>query len=504
MRSRSNALYRGTAGGMAGLLLLATLAQAADLPDAAEQRDWEAVRSLLEQKADVNARQGDGATVLHWAAHWNDRETAELVIEAGADVNAANDYGVTPLLLACVNGSVMMVDMLLGAGADPNAALPTGETPLMKAARTGNAATVQSLLAAGADVNARESRQGQTALMWAVAQRHPEVARALIDNGADVHASSNGGFTALLFAARLGNLDSVRALLAAGADVNAQAGENGGPGVTTQYQNIGAINAAKRSAAGMTPLLIASANGHEDLSLYLLEQGADPNAADPNGFTPLHYAIQKGASHIAAVQLDSLDARAYMFRPNMVQLAESLLEHGADPNARVSKPVRLPRSNTPRFSMLGATPFLLAAGAYDVPLMRLLAEHGANPTLGTSANITPLMVASGLGRYQDFNPGEEPQALEAVQAALEMGGDVNDVGENGYTALHGAAYVGATSIIRFLVEQGADLNAQDNFAQTPLSIAQGIIGAKVVDFTKKPFGPHPEAADLLLALGAKP
>ena len=147
-------------------------------------------------------------------------------------------------------------------------------------------------------------------------------------------------------------------------------------------------------AAGMTPLLIASANGHEELSLYLLEQGADPRAADPNGMTAMHYAIQKGASHIAAVQLDSLDAMAYMFRPNMVKLVEALLKRGADPNAKVSKPMRLAHSNTPRFSMLGATPFLLAAGSYDASLMRLLVEHGADPKLGTSVGRSDIYPAA--------------------------------------------------------------------------------------------------------------
>ena len=502
MSSRINALCSG----VAGFLLVVSFARAADvrLPDAAEQRDREAVRVLLEQKADVNERQGDGATALHWAAHWNDRETAELLTQAGANVNAANDNGVTPLLLACVNGSAPMVETLLRAGADPNAAMPTGETPLMKASRTGNPETVKLLLAAGADVNARESRQGQTALMWAAAQRHAGVVRALIAGGADVKVNTNRGFSALFFAARAGDQESVRALVGAGADVNEAVTGDTRPGVTTRYQNIGAIDAAKSSAAGMTPLLIASANGHEELSLYLLDQGADPNAADPNGMTAMHYAIQKGASHIAAVQLDSLDAMAYMFRPNMVKLVEALLARGADPNARISKPMRLAHSNTPRFSMLGATPFLLAAGSYDSSLMRLLVEHGADPKQGTAAKITPMMVAAGLGRYQDFNPGDEPNALEAVKTALELGGDVNAVGENGYTALHGAAYVGAKSIIQFLVEKGADMQARDNFDQTPLTIAQGLIGAKVVDFTKKPFGPHPEAADLLVELGAKP
>ena len=160
--------------------------------------------------------------------------------------------------------------------------------------------------------------------------------------------------------------------------------------------------------------------------------------------------------------------------------------------------------DTPRFSILGATPFLLAAGSYDAGLMRLLASRGANPLLGTKDNITPLMVAAGLGRYQDFGSGEEKKALEAVQLAVELGADLNAVGENNYTALHAAAYVGAESIIQFRVEKGATMDVKDKFEQTPLSIAQGVIGAKVVDFTKKPFGPHPSAANLLLQLGATP
>ena len=490
--------------GMAAFLLAASVAHAADLADAAEQRNGEAVRSLLAQKADVNDRQADGATALQWAAHWNDLETAKLLIQAGADVNRANDNGVTPLLLACVNGSAPMVETLLRAGADANKALPTGETPLMRAARTGNAEAVKLLLGAGANVNAQESRQGQTALMWATAQKHPGVVKALLDGGADVHVTTSAGFSALLFSSRAGDLESVRYLLKAGADVNETVSDDGSTGVSTRYQNIGAIDAAKSSVAGMTPLLIASANGNEEVALFLLENGADAKATDPNGFTAMHYAILKGASHIAAVQLDSLDAMAYMFRPNMTKLVESLLAHGADPNARVKTDMRLPHSNTPRFSMRGATPFLLAAGSYDASLMRLLVSHGADPQLGTAAGITPMMAAAGLGRYQDFNPGDEPNALGAVKTALELGGDVNSVGENDYTALHGAAYVGAKSIIQFLVDHGADVEARDSFDQSPLSIAEGTIGAKVVDFTKKPFGPHPEAADLLVKLGAKP
>ena len=116
--------------------------------DAAQKADWSTVRTLVEQGADVNARQGDGATALHWAAYWDEVELANLLIRAGADVNAANDLGVTPLWAAAENGSATLARRLLGAGADPDMPLLSGETPLMTAARVGAADVARQLLEA--------------------------------------------------------------------------------------------------------------------------------------------------------------------------------------------------------------------------------------------------------------------------------------------------------------------------------------------------------------------
>src|SRR5207249_11272930 len=130
-----------------GIVLCAPAASGATqdvrLVDAVKARDAKRAAALLHQHVDPNVRQPDGATALHWAAHWDDPGVAELLIAAGADVNAANDLGATPLWLACLNGSAAMVGRLLDAGANPNAALPSGETPLMTAARTGDAAAVK-------------------------------------------------------------------------------------------------------------------------------------------------------------------------------------------------------------------------------------------------------------------------------------------------------------------------------------------------------------------------
>ncbi len=172
--------------------MLVPLSAADDLRliDAAKSRNIEAVSAVLKTHADVNARQRDGATALHWAAHFDDVAMAELLIRAGARAGLADDTGVTPIYLACTNRSGAMVQSLLAAGADPNATLLNGETALMTCSRTGDARAVKALLARGADVNRKEPFHDQTALMWAAAQRHHEVVAALIAAGADIKARS--------------------------------------------------------------------------------------------------------------------------------------------------------------------------------------------------------------------------------------------------------------------------------------------------------------------------
>lgn len=459
------------------------------LAEAAKNRDHAAVVSLLKQHVDVNAPEADGTTALAWAAHWGDLSTAELLIRAGANVNAANDYQVTPLALACDNGDGPMVERLLKAGANPNAAVPTGETPLMRAARTGNVEAVKSLLSHGAKVDAKETKRGQTALMWAAAEGHPEVVRALIDHGADVHARSDGGFTAFLFAAQQGNVDSAQILLGARANVNEATPEDG------------------------NALVIASAAGNEALSIFLLEKGADPNAADRFGITPLHYAFFKGISVLDTCRYeDDRDhpVLTYLFRPNLRELAKALLAHGANPNARIAKDPVLPVSQRIATSPVGATPFLLAATTQDPELMRALVASGAYPLVASAENTTPLMMAAGLGErlamtasYRSHRSEEEERnAFEAVKLAVELGADVNAANTFGLTALHGAAYTGSDAIIRFLVEKGAKVNVTDSAGQTPLTIAEAIKppGLKRNELT--PQYPRKSTADLLRSLGA--
>jgi uncharacterized protein len=428
--------------------------------DAARNGDRATLQTLIRQKADINGADADGSTALHWACYRDDVEIAGLLLRAGAKVNAATDLGATPLWLAAQNGSSAMVRTLLAAGANPNAALLAGETPLMVGARGGYPDVLEQLIARGANLNARGTR-GQTALMWAVSQKHPEAVKVLIAHHADIQLRSekwaevmavpphgylgynkaipHGNETALLFAARVGDLDSAKQLVAAGGNVN------------------------DADAWGVSAVTLAEHSGFSDLVEFLLDKGADPNAA-PNGFTALHEAIMRRDKKIV----------------------QALLDHHADPNTPLQTWTPTRRSSDDFHfepSMVGASPLWMAARYMEPDIMQLLAGHGADPkfvlhakwvaSVGTGSaeraeNSTPLLAALGLsgeGGSRDsggasawvpFPKGSrELLALETVKTAVALGIDVNATTIDGRTALDGAKALNYASVVTFLQENGA-------------------------------------------------
>ena len=484
-------MVNGTSrAGLAGCLMLCILLAGGSgawassdvrLADAVKNRDAVAARVLLEQGVDVDARQPDGATALLWAAQWDDLETARLLIRAGANVNAANDYGITPLLMACLNGSAVMIDALLKAGANPSLSQATGETPLMTAAKTGKLDAVTLLLGRGVDVNARETSGGQTALMWALSEQHLDVARALVQHGADVRGGSASGFTPLMFAVRQGDFDAVKLLLAQGADVNTVA------------------------ADGVSALHVATVRGNAALAEYLMEQGADPNADGP-GYAALHWAAWKSETfmtrdyHIDSGELSVLGGLPT--REGKLGLIRALLAKGANVNVRLKRNT-LPQMGHSYFmrgtimgggDLVGVTPFLLAAMVADVEVMRFLLANGADPTATTSNGTTALMLAAGLATMEWETTVPMSARVEAGKLCLELHDDINAANDEGNTALHATAFLGSSPVAQFLVDAGASVNPVNKKGQTPLQVAEGFVqlAAEIV---------HPDLAEQFRKIG---
>jgi len=426
------------------------------IADAAERADWPRVLHLL-KSGPATAAQVDGMTALHWAAHHDELAVVTALIAAGADAKVANRYAVTPLSLACVNGSTRIIAALLAAGADANATLRGGETALMTAARTGRSAAVQALLARGAKVDAVD-RKGQTALMWAAADGHAEVVEVLIKAGADQRTRLKSGFTPLLFAVREGRIAVVRALLAAGANAN--------DAIETERKANGLA-----PAKGTSALILAVENGHFELAIALVKAGADAND-QRSGFTALHTLtwVRKPSRGDDEAGQPPPEGSGTL---TSLDFARQIVALGADVNAALGKsaPMR------GKLSLVGATPFLMAAKNADVPLMTVLVGLGADPLRPNRDGATPVMAAAGLGCFAPTEEaGTEAECLDAVTYLLTLKAEVNTVDANQETAMHGAAYKSLPKMVHLLAGNGAKVelwNRKNRSGWTPLLIAEG-------------------------------
>ena len=465
--------------------------------DLAKAQQWSSVAHLARQGVDVNTPKADGSTALHWAAHWNDSATAALLIEAGADVDAVTHTGVSALSLACENGNPAIVGLLLKAGAEVNVAAVGGVTPLLLAAQSGHAGVVRALLEHGADVDAKATGSAQTPLMWAASEGHEASVALLLERGASITAVSAGGFTPLMFAVRAGHLDVVTTLVEAGADVDAATPVMPASGGRVGYD---------LGAGPITPLPLAIANNHAPVALYLLAQGANPNQGAA-GMSALHHAVY-GIGQNRAAGGGGDDGSGLRGRE---ELARALLANGADPNARQTAPGLMGFGGEGKHgafeafgwgtNRVGATPFYLAADCSNAnpELMRILLAHGADPSLTTEDGTTPLMASSGLGwGYAPPDEAARQRMLAGVRFLVEeVGADVNAANAAGFTPLHGAAYKGSVDIIAYLVERGAEMDVRDYRGRTPYRLASWARNS--TDFYR-----WPEAADLLVELGANP
>jgi uncharacterized protein len=441
--------------------------------EAAKSGDLPEVRTSLRQHSDANQTEPDGTTPLHWAVQQDRLDIVEALISAGANVNAKNRYGITPLVLAATTGNASVTAALLKAGADVRVSVPETGSVLITAARTGNPEVVKLLLAAGADVNFSERYSGQTPLMWAAAEGHSEAVKALIAGGANVEAKARDMKTALFFAVRRGDMNSVSALLAAGADINARTAPEKMPNCETcrQYPP-----GTQYSRFGDSVLVIAIINANFEVADLLLNHGADPNAQGTH-WSPLHAVVR--VRNYEEFQFPAPRGSGTL---DSLELAKHLLAHGANPSARAEALTIKRASGDQNYDEFkGATPFFLAAKAADLPMVRLLLSAKADYTTPTELHTTPLMVAAGVGCVTGQWIEPEHDVLETVKLLVdELKADVNVRNDRNETALHGAACRAADSVVQYLADKGAILDVRNSDKMTPLDIVVDGI-AKPVD-----------------------
>jgi len=521
---------------------------------AAENGDAAMVEALLSAGANFNSTTRLGRYApLHLASKMGHGEVISALLGNGQDPNVAAISGMTPLHYAAASGSAEAVDVLVGYGAQINVRDHEGkQTPLMFAAALNRVQVVEALTRYGADLEAfsrvvdmrargtmdrmagdrrnevisafqeqsgggdpswrPNTRQVQTAVKAAnaVLAQGPEAfvdaeEGELLDGAVAAGVSSfedlvggHGGFTALIHAVREGHVESAQALLDAGADINA---------VT--------------EGDGSSPLLVAMINGHFDLGLFLVSQGADANLASVAGTTPLYAVLNV---HWAPKARYPQPGAQKQQNADYLETMETLLKAGADPNMRLKKHLWYMgyTFDQLRVNTTGATPFWRAAYGTDVSAMKLLVAYGAESGLATmkvpgrrrgpvredlsglpsladgDPAVFPIHAASGVGYGESFAGQAHRHVPDGWMPSIrylveELGADVNARDVNGFSPVHHAAARGDNELILYLVEKGADVTLVGRSGQTTVDMANG------------PFQriqPFPETIALLEGMGA--
>jgi ankyrin repeat protein len=366
----------------------------------------------------------------------------------------------------------------------------------MLAIKTGNLESVRLLLDAGANVNNAETFHNQTPLMWAAAAARNAAAMVdmLLAKGADVTARSQfndwpsqissepraqyrpvGGLTALLYAARDGCFECVRSLIRAGASVNTPSPE------------------------GVTPLMMAIDNDHNEVAKLLLENGAKPDLWDWYGRTALYIAVDRKNANARGGPgrggqgpgVQEPPGNQVGERPSVshLELITALLDRGVNANAELNMHRPSRGGNSGRFGesqrSTGATPLFRAVQSNDTEIIELLLAHGANPNI-YAMGFTPFLLAAGVGPGGRGGAGGAAANQAVLDLMIKRGADVNAkvTGTESYTmrvsrapsdnegtsALHTAVQRGNADLVKYLLEHGADPNLLDADGRKPIDM----------------------------------
>jgi len=546
----ATALHRAfTAANIGALLAAGAEIHATDdngstpLHEAAKRGRGDACMVLLAAGADIEARNNLAQTPLHRAVAPSGVDSGHpdmvrMLLRCGADAEARDAEGNTPLGRAVSGLDLNVTRVLLAAGATLPFSGPTGGTPIhfigssrLWQLSDDDFALLALLTARGIDINAPDAA-GVTALHLAADEGRLVTVQGLLDLGADPNAVNQAGETPLLWAAEGGSPEIVRLLLEAGARCEPQIAEqmlrvarfvgafrhDGGGEPDARNKTRGTLPrllekhpefALWANRTGETLLHRAVAAEHPEAVWRLLELGADPNARDAVGRTPLFRSLGSpywgpGASperSCAQLLLDAgadihavdnegntlLHAAATM---SAAGKAETLVAMGLDPtagNAAGQTPLHLvyelePPSVTEALARAGApldardnqgrTPLHAAVTAgYNWGGWSLLALE---PPVDAADNdgLQPLHLAvAQWTRPEWWRDVSACYSADMVRTLVSRGADISATDNAGNTPLHHAAMANAVPAARYLIEQGVRLDPRNDARQTPLHFA---------------------------------
>jgi ankyrin repeat protein len=491
-----------------------------DLATAVQAGASKQALEMIRNGADVNQAQGEGSTPLIWAVNRQDYDVAKALLEKKANPNAVNEFGVTPLTEAARLNDNVLTTMLLDGGAKVDSSNPDDETALMQAIKNGNLKMAQKLVDSGADVNRVEKFHNQTPLIYAAAGGHRDILKLLLSKGADVKPRALytdwpsqvtseprtqyrpvGGLNALMYAIRVGCYSCVEQLVAAGSDVNVPTPE------------------------GITPLMLALDNEHNEIAKFLMEKGAYLDVWDWWGRTPLWIAVDRrtppgappaagGLGRGAAAPVRGAADQAVVAGkggrgapaerdPNApppvssMEIINRLVAAGVDVNPEMN----FHRPNAPnrgRFAdnqvSTGTTALFRAVQLNDMEVVQLLLDKGADPNIN-SMGYTPFGLVAGAGPNGRGGGGagavSPPANLAMMDVLAKHGANVNarisgtlsfsfhtgygnsNDGVNskeGTSPLHEAARNGQLDLVKYLIDLGADPNLKDGEGLKPVDV----------------------------------